>query len=47
MESSPTVSSDRLFGVTRTLCLLILLLMVISGVYGATMAARFYTHIGV
>ena len=47
MESSPAVPSERLVGVARALSLLILVLMVIAGLYGATMAARFYSHIGV
>ncbi len=47
METSPAVPSERLVGIARTISLLILLLMVIAGLYGATMAARFYTHITV
>jgi uncharacterized membrane protein len=47
MESSPAVPSERFVGVARALSLLIMLLMVVAGVYGATMAARFYSHIGV
>lgn len=47
METSPVVPSGRLLGVARALGLLILLLMVIAGLYGATMAARLYSHIGV
>ncbi len=47
MESSPAVASQRFLGVARALSLLIMVLMAIAGLYGATMAARFYGHIGV
>ncbi len=47
MENSPSVRPERLVGVARALALLILLLMLITGLYGAAMAARLYSHIGV
>ena len=33
--------------VTRALCLLIMLLMTVAGVYGASMALRYFHQIGV
>ncbi len=47
MESSSAGPPERLTGTARALSLLILLLMLIAGVYGATMAVRLYSHIGV
>lgn len=40
MDSSPAGPPGRLSGTARALGLLILFLMLIAGVYGATMAAR-------
>jgi hypothetical protein len=45
MEAAP----DRgvASGLTRSLCVLIVVLMAVAAVYGAAMALRYYSHIGV
>lgn len=37
----------RATALTRTLCLLVLLLMAVAAVYGAAIALRNFSHIGV
>ena len=48
MESSRTAPPDsRATVLTRALCLLIMLLMIVASVYGASMALRYFHQIGV
>jgi hypothetical protein len=48
MESSRAAPPDsRATMLTRALCLLIMLLMMVASVYGASMALRYYHQIGV
>lgn len=48
MESVHAAPPDpRAAVLTRALCLLVVLLMTVAGLYGAFMAVRFYGHIGV
>lgn len=48
MESSrATPLGPRAAVITRALCLLIVLLMTVASVYGATMALRYFHQIGV
>lgn len=48
MESSRTAPPDsRATVLTRALCLLIMLLMMVASVYGASMALRYFHQIGV
>ena len=48
MESSRTAPPDsRATVLTHALCLLIMLLMIVASVYGASMALRYFHQIGV
>ncbi len=48
MESSGAAPPHPLGAVlTRALCVLIMLLMTVASVYGASMALRYFHHIGV
>ncbi|MEP6574301.1 MAG: hypothetical protein ABJD11_16485 [Gemmatimonadota bacterium] len=48
MESSHVAPSPPgATALTRALCLLILLLMAVAGIYGASMAIRYFGQIGV
>lgn len=48
MESSVAAPPDpRVSILTRALCVLIMLLMTVASVYGASMALRYFHHIGV
>ena len=48
MENSSVPSpASRAPGLTRTLCVVILLLMIVAAAYGATMAIRYFGAIGV
>ncbi len=48
MESSRAAAPDpRATSLTRALCVLIMLLMTVASVYGASMALRYFHQIGV
>ncbi len=48
MENSRAApSGSRATSLTRALCLLVMVLMVAAAFYGASMAVRYYSQIGV
>ncbi len=48
MESSGAAPPDpRVSVLTRALCVLVVVLMAVASVYGASMALRYFHHIGV
>lgn len=46
-NSSAAPSGSRAASLTRALCLLVMALMVAAAAYGASMAVKYYSHIGV